>query len=167
MKTMTPSGMNQKLCWSCDYTETSQSWFCFPNHAYTFIDISQRQWKSHSTVTISAYILWLTSTALKITWKHQQDNMASKIHIPPRCHICYKWLTFINPSNVRFKIVAAYRPYIFRAKCIPKGREAYYLADGRPNPAASLPKPRGQRETKNNNPGRQNFTHHWTHGLHC
>lgn len=45
----------------------------------------------------------------------------------------------INPSNVRFKIIAASRPYVYRTKHISKGREEFYLADGQPNPAASLP----------------------------
>lgn len=46
----------------------------------------------------------------------------------------------ITPSNVRFRIVSANRPYVFRAKQIPLGREKYYFADGRPNPAVSLPR---------------------------
>lgn len=46
----------------------------------------------------------------------------------------------INPSNVRFRVIAAPRLYIFRAKFIPKGREMYYLEDGQPNPAISLPR---------------------------
>lgn len=46
----------------------------------------------------------------------------------------------INPSNVRFRIIAAFRPYVYRAKHIPRGKEHLYLKDGRPNPAASLPR---------------------------
>lgn len=110
-------------------TNTCGKWPCsICGKTYTRRNTLKRHTISihHSVIPVPAPILCTKKTTAKLSYS---NNIK----------------TNINPSNVRFRVISAPRPYIFRAKFIPKGRERYYLADGQPNPAISLPRKRRSR----------------------